>query len=319
MDKKIRWINKFYKTKVYKGPKYLYKYRPFDGHAFEMLENNYLYLCKAKNLDDPTECTATIDFNKFYDLETNNLKRECVRLIIETLRPYTSEENCQMIQSIMGSIMNRNGTIRPNILLDCQSQLQTLLPEGYDVVPFINWIVGIPEKLDAPEIKPQIYTLIKAMYNAREELGICSLSANKNDETMWKEYAANGTGYCIEYDMTDYGHLNLLFPVIYVSEDERETDITTRILLSFIGNMIEGFSHGTIEADVSQCITLFLTKYDRWKYQNEWRLLGDAGSKLTAPIINAIYLGPEASKENIFKIEKFAKEKNFFFYKGRHI
>lgn len=319
MDKKIRWINKFYKTKVYKGPKYLYKYRPFDGHAFEMLENNYLYLCKAKNLDDPTECTATIDFNKFYDLETNNLKRECVRLIIETLRPYTSEENYQMIQSIMGSIMNRNGTIRPNFLLDCQSQLQTLLPEGYDVVPFINWIVGIPEKLDSPEIKPQIFTLIKAMYNAREELGICSLSANKNDEAMWKKYVLDGTGYCVEYDMTDYEHLNFLFPVIYVSENERETDITTRILLSFIGNMIEGFSHGTIEADVSQCITLFLTKYDRWKYQNEWRLLGDAGSKLTAPKINAIYLGPEASKENIFKIEKFAKEKNFFFYKGRHI
>ena len=214
-----------------------------------------------------------------------------------------------MIQTIMGSIMNRNGTIRPNFLLDCHSQLQALLPEGYDVAPFINWIVGIPEKLDSPEIKPQIYTLIKAMYNAREELGICSLSANKNDETMWKEYAANGTGYCVEYDMSDYEHLNLLFPVIYVSKDERETDITTRILLSFIGNMIESFSHRTIEADVSQCITLFLTKYDKWKYQNEWRLLGDAGSKLKAPKINAIYLGKRASEANINSMNNFSKGK----------
>ena len=121
MDDKIRWINEFYKTKVYKGPKYLYKYRPFDEHTFEMMENNYLYLCKAKNLDDPTECKATISFNKFYDLETNNLKKECVQLIIDKLRPYTSEENYRMIQSMMESIMNRNGTIRPNFLLDCQS------------------------------------------------------------------------------------------------------------------------------------------------------------------------------------------------------
>lgn len=310
MNEKIRWINEFYKTKVYKGPKYLYKYKPFDRRAFEMLENDYLYLCKAKNVDDPTECTATVDFNKFYDLETNNLKRECVRLIIETLRPHTSEENYQMIQTIMGSIMNRNGTIRPNFLLDCHSQLQALLPEGYDVAPFINWIVGIPEKLDSPEIKPQIYTLIKAMYNAREELGICSLSANKNDETMWKEYAANGTGYCVEYDMSDYEHLNLLFPVIYVSKDKRETDITTRILLSFIGNMIESFSHRTIEADVSQCITLFLTKYDKWKYQNEWRLLGGAGTKLDAPRINTIYLGEKVCNLDKNRIIEIANYKN---------
>lgn len=187
--------------------------------------------------------------------------------------------------------------------------MQVLLPKGYDAASFINWIVGIPEKLDSPEIKPRIFTLIKAMYNAREELGICSLSANKNDKTMWKKYASDGTGYCVEYDMTDYEHLNFLFPVIYVSEDERETDITTRILLLFIGNMIEGFSHGTIKADTSQCITLFLTKYDKWKYQNKWRLLGEAGSKLKAPKINAIYLGKRASEANINSLNNFSKGK----------
>ncbi len=310
MDEKIRYINEFCKTKVYKGPKFLYKYRPFDEHAFEMLENDYLYLCQAKKLDDPTECIATIDFNKLYDLETNNLKRECVQRIFEKIKPHTSEENYQKAHTIISSIMNRNGTIRPNFLLDNQSELQSLFPDDYDVAPLINWIVGIPEKLDSPEIKPQIYALINTMRNAREELGICSLSANKNDETMWKAYAANGTGYCVEYDMTDYEHLNLLFPVIYVSEDERETDITTRILLSFIGNLIESFSHGTIEADASQCITLFLTKCDKWKYQNEWRLLGEADKRLHAPRINAIYLGKKVSSVNKKRITEIANYKN---------
>ena len=315
MDEKIRYINEFHKTKVYKGPKSLYKYRPFDDYAFDMLENSYLYLCQAKKLDDPTECTATIDFNKFYDLETNNLKRECVLQIIDMLRPYTSKENFQMIQTIIGSIMNRNGTIRPHFLLDYQPQLQALLPDGYDVAQFINWIVGIPEKLDSPEVRPQLYELIKAMYNARELLGICSLSANKNDETMWNEYASHGSGYCIEYDMTHYNHLDLLFPVIYVAENDRETDITTRILSSFIGSMIEGFSHGTIRADISQSITLFLTKYDKWQYQNEWRLLGDANAKIEAPQISAIYVGHNVSRENELKTENFAKKNKVRFYR----
>ena len=40
---------------IYSGPKYLYKYRPFDEFAFDMLEDKYIYLCPAMNLDDETE------------------------------------------------------------------------------------------------------------------------------------------------------------------------------------------------------------------------------------------------------------------------
>lgn len=199
-----------------------------------------------------------------------------------------------------------------------RSQLQEFLPKDYDIVQFTNWIIGILDKLDSPEVRPQIYELIKAMYNARELLGICSLSANKNDETMWKEYAGRGSGYCVEYDMADYNHLDLLFPVIYVAENDRETDTTTRILSSFIGTMIEGFSHGSIRADISQSVTLFLTKYDKWKYQNEWRLLGDANTKIETPRISAIHVGRNVSKENELKMKNFAKKNKVVFSNWRN-
>lgn len=316
MDDKVRYINEFANTKVYKGPRFLYKYRPLDDYAFDMLSDNYLYLCQAKRLDDPMECVGTIDFDKYYDLETNNLKRECVRLIIESIRPYTSEENNQLVQSTVSSIVNRNGTIRPNFLLDCQSTLQELLPRDFDLAQFTNSIIAIPEKLDSPEVKPHIFNLIKMMYSAREELGICSLSANKNDKTMWEEYADNGSGYCVEYDLDGYENLDLLLPVIYVAEGNRETDITTRILLSFIGNMIKGFSNGSADVDVSQCVTLLLTKYDKWEYQNEWRLLGDADTKIKAPKVNAIYLGKCSNGEYLDRIIELANSKGIEIRKG---
>ena len=59
----------------YGGPKLLYKYRPFDKYSFDMLENEYLYLCPAEKEDDETECMTTVDFERLVDLETNNLKR----------------------------------------------------------------------------------------------------------------------------------------------------------------------------------------------------------------------------------------------------
>ena len=36
-----------------KTPIILYKYRPFDRYAFEMIEEGYAYLAPVKGLDDP--------------------------------------------------------------------------------------------------------------------------------------------------------------------------------------------------------------------------------------------------------------------------
>ena len=54
-------------------PQTLYKYRPFDKYALDMLENEYLYLCAAKNLDDPSECTVSFDLQSVVDQKTNQL------------------------------------------------------------------------------------------------------------------------------------------------------------------------------------------------------------------------------------------------------
>lgn len=43
----------------YNGPIILYKYRPFDEHTFEILENDYIFLCPAEKEDDETECLTT--------------------------------------------------------------------------------------------------------------------------------------------------------------------------------------------------------------------------------------------------------------------
>ena len=85
-------------------------------------------------------------------------------------------------------------------------------------------------------------------------------------------------------------------------QDNRESNIVTSILSAFIGEMIFGMSNGQIAADKSQFIRLFLTKDLVWSYQKEWRLLGDANQKLSAPSVNAIYLGknmPEQDKQQM--------------------
>ena len=302
---KIEYLNKRIQTKdqyIYDGPKSLFKYRSFDEHAFDMLENKYLFLCPAEKLDDPTECMTTVDYGRLIELQTNNLKRECVDQIIQLIKPYTTPENYEIARSKVYMILNASGTVRPNFLLDIFPDLQALVP-GVDIAPLVNCLRSIPEMLDKPEIRGQIEPLIALAYNARKEMGICSLSENNNNEYMWKNYADGSSGYCIEYDIENYEGNKDIFPVIY--QDERETNILIQLVGSFVGQMITGLSNGQIDADKSHYIRLFLTKYKKWEYQNEWRLIGDANAKLTAPSISHIYLGRTTS-ENRRKMKEYA-------------
>ena len=259
-------------------PQFLYKYRPFDGFALDMLEKRYVYLCPAEKLDDPSECTA--DFS-IQDLEQ--------------IKPYTTEENFQKVRSLISQIVTPRGQVRRHFLWDVAFDIQELVPE-IDTAPLINFLGSIPEKLDDPKIKEQLEKLLALAYHARQGMGICSLSALKNKSEMWQNYADDTKGYCIEYDLRGYENVNLLFPVVY--QDNRETNIVTNMVAAFIGQMIVGMSYGQIAADRSQFMRMFLTKDTKWAYQKEWRLLGDANDKLPAPTIHAVYLGKNMTDQN---------------------
>lgn len=289
------FINSKMNKKDVPVPQFLYKYRPFDEFAFDMLDNGYVYLCPAERLDDPSECKVDFTVQDFYDLKTNRLTFKGVEMILSFLKPYTTEENYQQIRSIVARTLMPQGNARRHFLLDASCEIQDLVPD-IDTAPLINWLAFIPEKLNDPQIRYKFIELFSLAHDARRDMGICSLSELQNSAEMWQNYADDSKGYCIEYDMQDYDNMYALFPVMY--QDNRECNIVMSILSSFIGEMIFAMSNSQIPADKSQFIRLFLTKDLKWLYQKEWRLLGDANYKLSAPKIHAVYLGKNMSEEN---------------------
>jgi len=309
MDKQIEYLNNIIANKknVYSGPKKLYKYRPFDEYTFDMLKNNYLYLCPAENLDDETECVTEIDLNQIYDFETNNLKRECVELIIDLIKPYTSSDNYELISQRIHQIMNPNGTVKPNYMLDLHLEFQNMFPK-IDTAPFVNFIVNIPKILDQESVRSNNEHLIEMALNARKEIGVCSLCEFNDLNDMWKNYAGKHSGYCIEFSIDDYEFNDCILPVVY--NDERKYNIVTELLSTNIMQMIEGFTNGEIKTEKSQFLRLFLSKHKKWSYQKEWRLIGGAGEKPRAPKIKAIYLGKNILKDNYDEMVRYCKCNN---------
>ena len=309
MDK-IKYLNNIISNNIvnYNGPKTLFKYRPFDEFAFDMFENDYVFLCPAEKEDDKTECNVSFDINDYYNLQSDRLKVMCIDFILDKIKPFTSDESFRQVRELLFQSVADDGTVSRRILLDMSLWCQDLIPDNCHV-DMVNWLGNIPERLNDPEIKLQIEKLLIMGANAKKQMGICSLCESKDVSEMWKEYAANGSGYCIEYDISHYEYNKSIFPVIY--QDDRDTNILTQIMGNFIGQMIFGISNGQADVDQSQFLRLFLTKDKEWEYQNEWRILGDAGSKLSAPKIKAVYLGRNCSKSNRFKMQEIARIKSF--------
>lgn len=302
--KEIDFINAKMNRQNVQAPQFLYKYRPFDGFAFDMLDNAYVYLCPAERLDDPSECKVDFTVQDFYDLKTNQLTFKGVDMILDFIRPYTTEDNFQKVRNIVARTLMPQGTARRHFLLDAYFDMQELVPDA-DIAPIINWLGSIPEKLNEPNARYKFIELFSLAHDARKELGICSLCELKDFDEMWGNYADDSKGYCIEYDMRDYENLYALYPVVY--QDNRESNIVKSILSSFIGEMIVGMTGGQITADKSQFMRLFLTKDLVWSYQKEWRLLGDAEYHLSAPKVSKIYLGKNMLEKDRQQMVEYCK------------
>lgn len=311
-EQKIKNINERIKGNKSSVPNSLFKYRPFDEFTYDMLENEYLYLCPAKRLDDPSECSVSIDLQDYYDAHTNQLTKRCVRQIIESIRPYTSSENFQQVLMIIDGIMTSNGLIKRNWLLDASFELQNLVPT-IEIAPLINMLGNIPESINEPNIRNQIEQLLLRAVKAREDFGICSLTIDGNNRDMWGNYTNESAGYCIEYDISHYKFTDMIFHVVYSSQ--RENNVLMNIICDFIGQMVIGISNGQIDADRSKYLRMFLTKDEKWQYQKEWRIIGDAGQKLEAPPIKAIYLGDNVQTVDAIKMESFCDKKRIILEK----
>lgn len=305
-NNKIDFINKKLNGIEAQIPHLLYKYRPFDEYTFDMLENSYLYLCPAKNLDDKSECTVSFNIQDYADIDTCLLNFKCVDLIVDMVKQHASEGDFSNVQDIIHTLLTPNGYIRRDWLLQASFELERFLPRE-DCVNLVNWLGNISEMLDSPTIKPQIEKLFSAAYDAREKMGICSLTPIKDEPQMWDDYAKNREGYCIEYDMTGYKHIDLIFPVVY--QDIRQNNILITILYDFIAQAIFGISSGKLTVDRTNYIRMFLTKETKWDYQKEWRILGDGNTRIEAPTIKTIYLGKNISDNNRQIMLKYCKER----------
>lgn len=125
--------------------------------------------------------------------------------------------------------------------------------------------------------------------NNKDSVKLASLSETNDNILMWSHYAANHSGICVEYLMSEIiNATSCIFPVIY-------------------SECMIGISQLYPRADIG-IIKQFTTKAHIWSYEREWRIISpnetnnyldssEMGIKLKIKP-NKIYLGMNISSEN---------------------
>lgn len=121
----------------------------------------------------------------------------------------------------------------------------------------------------------------------RSHFYIACFTESGKDEKMWEQYADNGKGFCIEYNLQ--GCDKFIFPVIYKNVKE-----------------IKYASWNEMEAR-----KFLFVKHSKWEWQNEWRIAwpfyGDPhkGKYIEQPSIVAIYKGKFMEPNKRKRLEEY--------------
>lgn len=100
-----------------------------------------------------------------------------------------------------------------------------------------------------------------------------------------------------------------LYPVIYTKEFDN--NILKTVIKFSLETIIRFVSNGRIPTDMGCFTQLTCTKDSDWEYQDEWRIVGDANSKVKPMKIKSIYLGFNVSEKNENIIKELATKKSF--------
>lgn len=289
-------------------PSTLYKFRKFDEHSFDMIENGYAYLSPVKGLDDPFDCLSDFEIGEYYNKKTNKITPKAIDFILKQVCPNglpnlsKKEVRRMAIQCIDEDGINYEKA--PKIVKESGC---TTITEIEPLFVALNTFNENFKSIFEDSIVDG--SAENAMFPG-ERVGVLSLTEKRDNKVMWSLYGDQYAGYCVEYDVPKKKELlSNLCPVIYTKKANNR--FIEKLLEYTMAAMMRAISSGNLQGNIGAVMELFCTKDSDWSYQSEWRVIANAGAHCTYMPIKAIYLGFRVSKQKEQKLKKLAKRIGF--------
>lgn len=229
-------------------PKRIYKYQSFSKWSLQNICHDQLHFSDPTSFNDPFDCRPTIKSDSDNDTLKNILKSLIVRRVkAETL---SSLNNAKLKGEKSEAYAERVATqTAQNEIANIEYHATNPDYEG-TVDENVNILLSF-------EIEREILQ--------RYNKGICCFSTSFANPLMWSHYAEQHNGICVGYSLQ-----RKPIPVIKKVKYGGNRIITTSLIEKAVVQNDENSSE-LLDSKV------LLTKAPQWKYEHEWRLLGNRG------------------------------------------
>lgn len=307
-------------------PKKLYRFRACNEYTISAFENEEIWGTVATKQNDIMEYTPYYDWNKIYeDIDSVTKNKENYSTILHLIK--TDNLPLQISKQFEKT--------------DIQ-QMQNSIPENLFDENLVSSMKFVHKNLTEYIKKNEIEYLriaIEQISIIASRFFISSFTEDKDSTYLWGNYAENDTGFCIEYDMTQYISKCLggcdnpkkcskfhttyqLAPVIYSSIKPDASSVLANVIINDLFKKNGKTPKQFLFTDNNIANNLALYKSDKWQ-EKEWRLIEwnkDLYKDHKCLIKNvkptAVYLGSKISEENQTKLIEICKSKKIPCFKA---
>lgn len=310
----------------YVPKKKLYKFRTCNNQNFTTLEENSIWMSPASSFPDVFDFTINIDLKKNFKeiekwLNTNFLhyyfiimKEKCEKS--GNAFPYTYDDFVTYRQTCFDS----KGKVIPTkeeAFLRAHASKSELQQFNLIMDKLVEARIQLKEKVELWTRDLLNKMINEARTRMRDKALIYCMTERFDNHSLWENYAANYSGFCIEYcfanyadkGFDDYKNLIYLLPMSY-RKRRPYFDIVSLFdagTREYILKDSVWKRNPTLDADFN--MQLYYKDSD-YQYEREWRVsIDNKGiNKQYFPFVSAIYAGKDIKPRNLKRLRNIAKK-----------
>ena len=293
-------------------PSHLYKYRKSGpkGRIDFYVGKRRIYTASFNDLNDNFEGITPATKNRILSFDAESMCKYYKEPIISILKERFRTMNLNTANLIFDIFIDEH--------FDKESIYKRVLAlvsnnERRQLKTVISSLSYIFEKLETDmNTNSEFAKGMELLMDINNRMGAFCMCDSCTNESLWALYADDFSGYCIEYDLTNpcrskgsIRFITSLYPVKYVKK--KDDDWFKPLFESTIKSInvygkADRFNGGLIFHH--WMLQVLCSKKDTWSNEREWRALGGANVSYLGPLVSAIIVGHNISKNDFNEIKK---------------
>jgi hypothetical protein len=251
-------------------PERVYKYRAFSHHTLDMLVEDRLYLADPSTFNDPLDTKPRLD----PDIGNPALERVLELLVVQRVEAE--------LKAAAKTIRYKGPKTLEHIARQSQSAFRRRLED-------LRYHATNPEITAADPLQLLLAAEVEAELLRRYDKGIVALGERADCPLMWSHYGDQHNGICIGYTIPPDATVHRV-----------RYDAEPLVKASLVEAMLDGEAGAQGRVDEA----VLLRKAPDWKYESEWRLIGDRGAQDSPLELGEVVFGlrcPTAVQFTVFR------------------